>query len=135
MRRNLLALAAVLAFALPAFAQRAPLEGRDYIELKPPQATDSPGKIEVTEFFWYRCPHCHALEPALEDWVKKLPKDVRFRRVPAVFNAEWSIDARIFYALDSLGAVERVHRALFDAIHEEGGNRLQGAAYAKWVAD
>ena len=35
------------------------------------------GKIEVIEFFWYGCPHCNALEPAIVDWVKRLPADVQ----------------------------------------------------------
>ena len=135
MIKKLLAFAAVLSFALPALAQRAPEEGMDYNEIRPAQATDSPGKIEVTEFFWYRCPHCYALEPQLASWLKQLPKDVQFRRVPAIFNDEWAIDARIFYTLDTMGQEERVHRALFDAIHQQGGVRLKGEAYAKWVAD
>lgn len=127
----LLACAAALAFA-PA---RAVTLGKDYTLVSPPQPTDSGGKHEVIEFFWYRCPHCYKLEPYLERWIKKLPADTRFRRVPAVFSAEWAIDARIYYALDALGLVERLHRRLFDAIHQEGGNRLSGNAYAKWVAD
>jgi thiol:disulfide interchange protein DsbA len=135
MLKKLFAFVAVLSFALPALAQRTPEEGMDYNELRPAQTTESPGKIEVTEFFWYRCPHCYALEPQLASWLKQLPKDVQFRRVPAVFSDEWAIDARIFYTLDSLGQEERVHRALFDAIHQQGGVRLKGEAYAKWVAD
>ena len=135
MIKKLFAIVAVLSFALPALAQRAPEEGMDYNELRPAQQTESPGKIEVTEFFWYRCPHCYALEPQLASWLKQLPKDVQFRRVPAIFNDEWAIDARIFYTLDTLGQEERVHRALFDAIHQQGGVRLKGEAYAKWVAD
>ena len=50
-------------------ARAAPVEGTDYVELKPPQSVDSPGTVEVFEFFWYRCPHCYALEPDLEAWV------------------------------------------------------------------
>jgi thiol:disulfide interchange protein DsbA len=118
-----------------ALAQGAPTPGVDYIELKPAQSTDAPGKVEVTEFFWYRCPHCYALEPVLDGWVKQLPRDAQFKRVPAVFNDDWAIDARIFYALDSIGEEERVHRPLFDAIHQQGGVRLRGEQYAKWVAD
>jgi thiol:disulfide interchange protein DsbA len=118
-----------------AWAQRVPLNGQDYFELNPPQATDSPGKVEVTEFFWYRCPHCYALEPSLEPWVKRLPKDAQFKRVPAIFNDDWAIDGRVYYALESLGEVERLHKQLFDAIHTGGANRLSGDAYAKWVAD
>jgi thiol:disulfide interchange protein DsbA len=135
MVRKLLAFAAALAIAVPAFAQRAPEEGMDYFVLNPPQATESPGKIEVTEFFWYRCPHCYALEPQLASWLKQLPKDAQFKRVPAVFNDDWAVDARIFYTLEALGQEERLHKALFDAIHQQGGVRLKGEAYAKWAAE
>jgi protein dithiol oxidoreductase (disulfide-forming) len=135
MIKKLLAFVAALSFALPVLAQRAPEEGMDYNELRPAQATDSPGRVEVIEFFWYRCPHCYSLEPQLASWLKQLPKDVQFRRVPAVFNDEWAIDARIFYTLETLGQEERVHKALFDAIHQQGGVRLKGEAYARWVAD
>ncbi|HEX6528378.1 MAG TPA: thiol:disulfide interchange protein, partial [Burkholderiales bacterium] len=78
-RRTLVALIALAPFA--ARAQRA-----DYYELNPPQPVQTGnGKIEVLEFFWYGCIHCYNLEPKLETWLKALPKDVEFRRVPAVF--------------------------------------------------
>jgi thiol:disulfide interchange protein DsbA len=121
--------------AVACFAQGAPVEGTDYTELKPPQAVDTAGKVEVIEFFWYRCPHCYALEPELEAWVKRLPRDVQFKRVPGILNEDWAIDARVFYSLEAIGEVERVHRQLFDAIHKQGGVRLRGDAYTKWVAD
>jgi len=121
--------------AVACFAQGAPVEGTDYTELKPPQAVDTAGKVEVIEFFWYRCPHCYALEPELEAWVKRLPRDVQFKRVPGILNEDWAIDARVFYALEAIGEVERVHQQLFDAIHKQGGVRLRGDAYTKWVAD
>jgi protein dithiol oxidoreductase (disulfide-forming) len=124
-----------LLLALAVSAQGAPSEGVDYVEVKPPQSVDSPNKIEVIEFFWYRCPHCYALEPDLESWVKRLPRDVQFRRVPGILNEEWAVDARIFYALEAIGEVDRLHRSLFDAIHQQGGVRLHGDAFAKWVAD
>ena len=124
----------LIAFAIN--AQGAPVEGTDFIQLDPPQSVDTPpGKIEVIEFFWYRCPHCYALEPELEAWVKRLPRDVQFRRVPGILSEEWAIDARIFFALEALGEVDRLHGALFNAIHQNGGVRLQGPAYSKWVAD
>ncbi|MGC2519294.1 MAG: thiol:disulfide interchange protein DsbA/DsbL [Burkholderiales bacterium] len=135
MFKHVVAGVAGLIISLSAFAQGAPASGIDYVELNPPQATDSPGKVEVIEFFWYRCPHCYALEPTLENWLKRLPRDAQFKRVPAIFNEEWAIDARIFYALEALGEVERLHRPLFDAIHQQGGVTQHGDAYAKWVAD
>ena len=124
-----------LFLALAVSAQGAPSEGVDYIEVKPPQSVDSPNKIEVIEFFWYRCPHCYALEPELESWVKRLPRDVQFKRVPGILNEDWAVDARIHYALEAMGEVDRLHRLLFDAIHQQGGVRLRGDAFGKWVAD
>lgn len=132
---RLMSVVAGLALAFAAFAQRAPTEGTDYIELKPPQSVEPSGKVEVIEFFWYRCPHCYDFEPDLEPWVKRLPSDVHFRRVPGILNDDWAVDARIFYTLEALGELDRLHRPLFDAIHREGGVRLRGEIFAKWVAN
>ena len=134
---RLLSVLCGLLIAFTTAARAAPVEGTDYVELKPPQSVDSPGKVEVIEFFWYRCPHCYALEPDLEAWVKRLPADVQFRRVPGVLNEDWAVDAKVFFALEAIGEVERLHRALFNAIHQPNGGatRLRGDAYAKWVAD
>lgn len=112
-RRSLVALMALAPLA--ARAQRA-----DYYELTPPQPVQAAsGKIEVLEFFWYGCIHCYNLEPRLETWLKTLPKDVEFRRVPAVFNERWGHDAAIYYSFEALGLVEKLHRPFFDAIHRD----------------
>jgi len=92
---------------------------KDVLELNPPQPVESGNKIEVLEFFWYGCIHCYNLEPKLDTWLKALPKDVEFRRVPAVFNERWAHDASIFYAIDALGLLDKLHRPLFDAIHRD----------------
>ena len=134
LRRLVLGLGTLLLCAA-AVAQQKPTEGRDYVLLNPPQSVDAAGKVDVTEFFWYRCPHCYNLEPVLQDWVKKLPRDVQFRRVPAIFNEEWALDARVFFTLEATGDLARVHSGFFDAIHQQGGVRLKGDAYMKWVAD
>src|SRR5436853_453725 len=109
-RRNLvIALAAIPAGLQPlcALAQQAPPA---FTQLNPAQPTESDGKIEVIEFFWYGCPHCYSLEPFLEAWSKKLKPDTLFRRLPAVFNARWGLDASIFYTFETLGVLEKVHR-------------------------
>jgi thiol:disulfide interchange protein DsbA len=118
-----------------AHSQGRPVPGKDYVELPTAQATETGSKIEVVEFFWYRCPHCHALEPLLNPWLKKLPADAQFRLVPAIFNDEWALDARVFYALEATGNLERLHHPLIDAIHKEGGANLKGPTYMKWVSD
>ena len=89
-----------------------------YSEVKAPLAVED-GKIEVIEFFWYGCIHCYNLEPMVEKWEKTLPKDVVFRRIPAVFNERWAIDAAIFYTFEAMGILPKVHRPFFDAIHRD----------------
>lgn len=109
------ALVATISLApLAALAQRS-----DYVELNPPQPVETTDKIEVLEFFWYGCIHCYNLESKLETWLKTLPKDVEFRRVPAVFNERWAHDASIYYAFEALGLVDKLHRPIFDAIHRD----------------
>jgi len=90
-----------------------------YTELKPPLPVDNDGRIQVLEFFWYGCIHCYNLEPTVEKWEKTLPKDVEFRRVPAIFNDRWALDAQIFYAFEALGVLDKLHRPFFDAIHRD----------------
>jgi protein dithiol oxidoreductase (disulfide-forming) len=91
-------------------------------ELKPPLHVESDGKIEVLEFFWYGCIHCYNLEPKIDAWLKTLPKDVQFRRVPAVLSDRWAHDATIFYAFEAMGLLDKLHRPFFEAIHV---NRLR----------
>ena len=64
--------------------------GRDYQLVKPPQPTDSGNKVEMIEFFWYGCPHCNALQPSLQAWLRRKPADVEFKRQPAVFQESWA---------------------------------------------
>lgn len=94
---------------------------------------ETPGKIEVIEFFWYGCPHCYSLEPLLETWLNKLPPDAQFRRVPAVFNDRWARDAAVYYAIEALGLVGRLHRPLFDAIHRDGLRTDSPEALNQWL--
>lgn len=122
------------AFLLAALLLAPPLAAAQrYTELKPPQPTEAGGKIEVVEFFWYGCIHCYNLEPALEGWLKQLPPDAQFRRVPAVFNPRWEHDARIFYAFEALGLLEKLHRPFFDAIHRDRLRSDDPKALAQWL--
>jgi thiol:disulfide interchange protein DsbA len=91
-----------------------------FMEIDPPLPTEAAGRIEVVEFFWYECPHCYSLEPRIEAWLKSLPKDVEFRRVPAMFNQQWAHSGRVYYTLEAIGELDRLHRPLFDAIHKGG---------------
>jgi thiol:disulfide interchange protein DsbA len=104
-----------------------------FTELTPPQPTEAAGKVEVIEFFWYGCPHCYAFEPLLVPWSKSLPKEVVLKRVPAIFNEQWGVAARVFYALEAIGEQERLHQAVFDAIHKENLRITDESAFTAWL--
>lgn len=109
-------------------------EGRDFRELNPPLAPDKT-RIEVTEFFWYGCPHCFDFEHVLTPWAGKLPADVSFRRVPAIFpNNKWVPGAKIYYTLEALNLVEKMHAQVFNAIHVERKRLDDEKVLFAWVA-
>ena len=89
--------------------------------------------MEVIEFFWYSCPHCNAFEPTLSAWVKQLPKDVAFKRVPIAFNASFVPQQRLYYALETLGLVEKMHAKVFAAIHVDKLKLANGDAIVEWM--
>jgi len=78
-----------------------------------------PGKIEVVELFWYGCPHCYHFEPVINPWVDKLPEDVNFKRVPAMFGGPWDAHGQMFLTLEAMGVEHKVHAAVFDAIQNQ----------------
>ena len=115
-------------------AQAQPAAGVEYRELPTAQPTDVADKIEVLEFFWFGCPHCYNFEPVLDPWMKKLPKDVQFRRVPAMFNEEYAQGARAYYALEAIGEEQRLHKAIFEAVHTGARLRVGNeAALTEWL--
>lgn len=116
-----------------AFAQRAPRQNIEF-QLIPPQPVTTGDHIEVIEFFWYGCPHCNNLQPSLEAWLKRKPADVELRRIPAIFRESWVAHARLYYALDSLGEVPRLHQAVYRAIHVERESLASAATTADWAA-
>ena len=134
MNKLLYALALTLPLLLNATPAAALQAGTDYLELVPPQHTDvKKGQIEVVEFFWYRCPHCYHLEPALNAWAKKQAKDVVIKRVPAVLNESWAPLTRAYYALDALGLQPKMHDEVFNAIHGQGMDLNPPEAFFDWA--
>ncbi|MBU1665042.1 MAG: thiol:disulfide interchange protein DsbA/DsbL [Gammaproteobacteria bacterium] len=108
--------------------------GKDYVEVPAQPTSVKRGQVEVLEFFWYRCPHCFHLEPELNAWMKKLPKNVVFKRVPGVLNESWMPLTRAFYALEATGLLEQLHGDVFHAIHVEGLDLNPPGAFLDWAA-
>lgn len=94
-------------------------DGKNYISLRNQVATQSPEQIEVIEFFWYGCEFCHRLEPAINSWEQRLPQDVNFIRVPAMFGGQWDLHAQMFYSLEAINARAELHDAIFTALHRD----------------
>ncbi len=117
-----------------AWAQQAFRSGKDYITLERPVATEAgSGKIEVLEFFWYSCPHCNQFEPAFEQWVKNAPKDVVVRRVPVAFRDDFVPQQRLYYTLEAMNLVEKMHIRVFTAIHGEKLMLNSDASVLAWA--
>lgn len=121
-------------FLAVAVAQAAPQAGKDYLAINPAQPTDTGNKVEVVEIFSYMCPHCHEFEPKIAAWVKQLPADTQFRRMPVVFGrASWEMLARAYYALEAIGEIERIHPKIFAAIHEDNVILQQKDVLFDWI--
>jgi thiol:disulfide interchange protein DsbA len=114
------------ALAVSAGAAAQPAPGKDYQLINPPQPTASGAKVEVIEFFYYGCPACASLQAPLENWLRKKPADVEFRRAPVVFQDSWLPLTTAYYAFDAMGLVEKLHHPLFRAIHDQRALEIKG---------
>jgi thiol:disulfide interchange protein DsbA len=121
-RRNMLAALCAgpaLIGAAPLWAQDDFHEGSGFETLPNPQPTDSPGKIEVLDFFWYGCPHCYDFLPSIEAWRKRKAADIAYKHVPVAFDPSRDPHSKIYYSLLALGLVDEMHVKVFDAFHKE----------------
>lgn len=91
--------------------------GTDYDVINPPVRAIDPNKIEVAEFFWYGCGHCYSFEPILEPWREKLPDDVVFRGIPAVWQGKMELHAKAYYTAEALGVLDTMHPVIFQAMN------------------
>ena len=115
---------------------RAPKAGSEYLVLDKRVPVDAPaGKVEVVEFFSYNCPHCNDFEPTLEAWLKTIPKEVSFRRIPVPFvGNDVEAKQRLYYALEALGKVDEFQPKVFNAIHKQRQNVNGDANIIAWAA-
>ena len=109
-----------------------PMEDVDYV-LIPPQPVLTPGKIEVIEFFYYGCESCNRLEPQLQSWLARLDQDISFRRVPALRRTAWVPLSRIYFALEQLGELNRLHVQVYRAVHDDGLNLGNSSELYEWA--
>lgn len=97
------------------------VEGQHYTLLESPVKTQvEEGQIEVTEAFWFGCPHCYRLQTPVNEWYETLEDDVSVVHMPATMGGDWNTHATAFYAAESLGIEDELHADFFEAIHEDG---------------
>ena len=124
-------LAVGTAFASPAD----PKSGVEYITLAQPQAVQTVGKkVEVVEFFMYHCPHCNALEPSFEQWVKKQGDNIVLRRVHIPSQGASDPEAHLYLTLEALGKVDQRHAKVFKAVHVDRVRLTRDDAIIDWVS-
>jgi thiol:disulfide interchange protein DsbA len=120
--KKFLAAIAISLLSLPTLAQEF-REGVHYDLITPALPTRSGDKIEVVEFFAYSCGHCYNFEPLLTQWKQQQPADVVLMPSPAVWSQPMEPHAKAFFTAQALGVLDKLHGALFAAMHVDR-NRL-----------
>jgi thiol:disulfide interchange protein DsbA len=106
----------------------------DYRIIPQAQPVATGERVEIIDFFFYACPYCSDLAPHLDRWLKRKPADVAFRRVPVVRHDSWAPLAKIYFALEAMGEVERLHLAVFRSYHDDDLAMSQEKVVAVWAA-
>ena len=127
------ALALLSAAGTAAFAQQG---GQELFRTLPNRIPpDTPGKIEVIEFFHYGCPHCRDFHPLMKDWLKRLPEDVSFRAVPAIWgNEQLRGLARLYYTAERTGTLDMIEEDIFAAVQDERHPIFNAEGVRDWIA-
>lgn len=137
MRRTLrLALIAASLVASTAFASPTnPQNGVEYTTLSAPQPVQATGKkVEVIEFFAYHCPACYALEPGLNEWVKKQGDNIVLRRVHLPFQGPTDPEAHLFLTLEAMGRLNDMHPKILHAVHVQRVRLMKDEQIIDWVS-
>lgn len=135
MRSLRFALIAATMVASTAFASPAdPKNGVDYQTLSAPQPVQATGKkVEVIEFFAYHCPACNALEPTLNQWIKKQGDNIVMRRIHLPFQGPADPEAHLFLTLEAMGKLDEYHPRIFQAVHVQRQRLMKDDQIIEWA--
>lgn len=123
MNRFVLALFAAVLMLSGAAVAKPFEEGVQYVPIRPQPPMAVGEEVEVVEFFWYGCPHCRDFEPTVNKWSSTLPANVKFVQIPAMFGGAADLHAQMYYALEGMGELQRLHNKLFETINS--GRKLR----------
>lgn len=89
-------------------------------EVLPGSQENPQGKVLVTEFFSFACPHCFQFSTIFNEWSAKVGKNVVVEKVPVTFGRkDWVILAKLFYSLEVLGK-NNLDGSVFNSYHKDG---------------
>ena len=135
--KKITALTSAVAIAIFVFftntSQAEFVAGKNYMVLDKPVETETGGQVEVRELFWYFCPHCFSIHPKLEEWKQTMDSSAQLVLQPAVFPG-WEFGSTFYYVLEELGELDRLHSALFNAIHVQKLNIKTQQDFVTWLS-
>jgi len=106
----------------------------EVVRLNPPRPVATGERIEVLEFFYYGCPICYELEPLMTRWLAtQAPGYVALRRIPALPSEGWETFAKLYFTLEAIGEVNRLHWPVYDNFHFDGKLLNEEKVMLEWV--
>jgi thiol:disulfide interchange protein DsbA len=134
-RRRVAIWLGALALALAAAGALGQTDVRpEVVRLDPPRPVATGERIEVIEFFYYGCPICYELEPHMTRWLAtQAPGYVALRRVPALSSEGWETLAKLYYTLEAIGEVSRLHWPVYDNYHFDGKLLNEEKVMLEWI--
>ena len=122
-----------------AFAQTN-LKTSDFQLISPPRPVATGERIEVIEFFYYGGPVCYEFQPHLSRWLVQGPNYISIRRVPTLPSEGseglegWVRFARLYYTLEALGQIARLHWPIYDNFHFDGVQLNDEKVMVEWIS-
>lgn len=113
-----------------------PQYGKDFDKTLHDIPTNLPDKIVVTEIFSYANTMSYHMYPVIDAWVKKLPTDVVFKRVPYAMGNYHTL-AEFYFVMDEMNLVEKLHGPFFEALqnpHTATISPLANSGTFEWLA-
>ena len=103
---------------------------------QPYRALDKPdgtGRVKVTVYFSYLCPHCRSLEELAEDWEETLPDGAALQRVHIAYTPTTRLLAKGYLSLARHNAIDANHERIFQAIQDRNRNFTNAQDLADFV--
>lgn len=101
------------------------VEGKDYTKSKISNTVvpSNQSKPTFVEFFWYGCTHCYQIKDEAARIAKKYSGKVNYMKYPVGFP-NWESGGKIYFALEEMNLIDKLHDKTFEQIHKNRVNIL-----------